>query len=219
MWREPLKWDREARKAGEHRRVFCASLADVFEDREDLDEPRFRMLRTIASTDYLDWLLLTKRPQSIEPILRRIPSPLPGFSAWDDWCYEISDKVWLGTSVEDQQRADERLPELFEVPAAVRFLSVEPLLGPIDISWWLGTGGFHWVIVGGESGHGARPCDLSWIRSIRDQCRSAGTPLFIKQMGSNPIADFADATVNFRDSKGGDIDEWPEDLKIREFPR
>ena len=273
MWREPLKWDREAKEAGERRRVFCASLADVFEDREELDEPRFRLLRLIASTTNLDWLLLTKRPDRIEPILKRIPSPLPGFTAWDDWCQEIADKVWLGTSVEDQQRADERIPALLQVPAAVRFLSAEPLLGPIDLSRFLGfqhedeigienrdqslpremrvpfhdpwVRGIDWAIIGGESGSNARPCDVAWIRSIRDQCRAARVPVFIKQMGAKPYwtehpgvapgsipaavidsyicsgcgePDDVDHWIDLRDPKGGDWGEWPEDLRIREFP-
>ena len=136
--------------------------------------------------------------------------------------------VWLGVSCEDQARANERIPLLLETPATVRFVSAEPLLGPIDLTrlTW-GNGDFcnalrrdsyrggldserlDWVIVGGESGPGARPCDVEWIRSIVRQCREAGTACFVKQLGSR---------LGLRDPKGGDCSEWPEDLRVRETP-
>jgi protein gp37 len=131
--------------------------------------------------------------------------------------------VWLGTSVEDQRAADERIPHLLQTPAAVRFLSVEPLLGPVDLD----APGYDWVIVGGESGPGARPCDVAWIRSIVEQCKAAGVPAFVKQMGARLIE--ADGCgmhrlpdgryrIPLRDPKGGDPAEWPEDLRVRQFP-
>jgi protein gp37 len=154
--------------------------------------------------------------------------------------------VWLGVSCEDQKRADERIPWLLKTPAAVRFLSCEPLLGPIDLSRWMsgldvsrdedgrdlgsasGGSDIDWVIVGGESGHDARPCDTSWVRSIVRQCRDASVPCFVKQMGSNPKSTLGGQhtatgtkqfSFNITDKKGGDIAEWPEDLRVREFPR
>lgn len=166
--------------------------------------------------------------------------------------------VWLGVSVENQEAADERILHLLKIPAAVRFLSVEPLLESVDLSPWLYSGhdragmdrqylsplpgtdaakNWHakvdWVIVGGESGHDARPCQLDWIRSIRDQCEAAGVACFIKQLGAcasdevNGIAGRSLAvpeeasplvSLRLRDPKGGDMSEWPDDLRVREFP-
>jgi protein gp37 len=162
------------------------------------------------------------------------------------WMPTVLANVWLGTSVEDQPRANERIPHLLRVPAAVRFLSVEPMLGPVNLHPWLCGGcgddlfcspradGISWVIVGGESGHGARPFDLSWARSIVDLCKAAGCACFVKQLGANPRPDCRDLTdrgepstrsigdsrhlLAMRDRKGGAIAEWPEDLRVRQFP-
>ncbi|WP_396124520.1 MULTISPECIES: DUF5131 family protein [Acaryochloris] len=112
-------------------------------------------------------------------------------------------------SVENQQAADERIPLLVQTPAPVRFLSCEPLLEPVN----LGALPANWCITGGESGPGARPCDVDWIRSIRDQCKTADIPVFIKQLGSKPVG-----IPKLRSAKGGDIEEWPDDLRVREFP-
>jgi len=134
--------------------------------------------------------------------------------------------VWLGVSCEDQETADGRIPLLLDTPAAVRFVSAEPLLGPIDFAriagaWHLhgGTGFLEWVIVGGESGPKARPCDVGWIRSIVEDCRKAKVACFVKQLGRS----YHDGTEQHRrifptDRKGGDPVEWPEDLRVREWP-
>ena len=127
--------------------------------------------------------------------------------------------VWLGVSVEDQRRADERMPLLLRTPAALRFASVEPMLGPVDLRPWLSDGRrLDWVIVGGESGPGARPCKLSWIREIVDQCARAGVPVFVKQLGRRAWHD--DKPLDLKDSKGGDPAEWPLDDvdQLRQFP-
>jgi protein gp37 len=215
-WRQPLKWNREAYEAGERRRVFCASLADVFEDRPGLHAPRRRLAQLIWETPHLDWLFLTKRPENANQMIYEMWFP---DAAWPK-------NYWLGTSVEDQENADRRIPELLKVPAAVRFLSVEPMLGPIGLRpEWLG--GLGWVIVGGESGHGARTFRLEWARSIVEQCRAAAVPCFVKQLGARPAAEMvrpgcsarsAGERLDLRDSHGGDWDEWPEDLKVREYP-
>lgn len=153
--------------------------------------------------------------------------------------------VWLGVSVENQHFADERIPLLLQTPAAVRFISAEPLLGPVDLSPWLGNtvgleaslapgrglrvdaftvkrGGLDWVIVGGESGDHSRPFDLAWARSIAAQCQAARVPVFVKQLGSMPCAQSTanpdHALVTLKSKKGGDPNEWPEDLRIRQFP-
>jgi protein gp37 len=179
-WKQPYKWNKAAAEAGERHRVFCASMADVFEDHPQVSEWRADLMRLIDDTPHLDWLLLTKRPQNVMPFLR-------------DTLNEASfpPNVWIGTSVEDQAAADERIPHLLSIPARVRFLSCEPLLGPVDLSEWLrfgeltpyGARPIHWVIVGGESGHGARPMHPDWARSLRDQCQAAGVAFFFKQWG------------------------------------
>lgn len=209
MWRQPAKWNADAKAASERRRVFCASMADVFEDvpesaREAVEAARKRLWETILRTPNLDWLLLTKRP---ERIMELVP---------DGWRATFPPNVWIGTSVENQATADERIPHLLRVPARVRFLSMEPLLGPVDLDtiagsrfgvpgcyspllgeWWPALGDadleyqrretdlprIDWVIVGGESGPKARPMHPEWARSLRDQCRRAGVPFFFKQWG------------------------------------
>lgn len=211
-WRQPLKWDKEAKAAGERRRVFCASLADVFEDREELIPWRDNLYDLIRATPNLDWLVLTKRPEHVRRML-----PV-------NWLSEPQPNVWIGTTVENQEYADKRIPELLKIPAAVRFLSVEPLLGPIDlrlIVHFLGgshavkdiAGDLHWVIVGGESGPNARPMHSDHLISLRDQCIAVGVPVFIKQMGNQLAKKFG-----CRDPKGGDISDWPAEYRIRQFP-
>ncbi|MBB2918288.1 phage Gp37/Gp68 family protein [Cupriavidus alkaliphilus] len=195
-WRKPLAWNRDAGVFyAQHRRrqrVFCASLADVFDNAVD---PRWRedLFALIRSTPNLDWLLLTKRIGNVPAMVSIIPGWLP-------------DNVWLGATITSQAEADRDIPKLLELPARARFLSMEPLLGPVDVSSWLGyceklnkqgidrrAGGEHvaceqhcgigWVIVGGESGPGARPMHPDWARSLRDQCAAAGVPFLFKQWG------------------------------------
>ena len=173
-WNEPRKWDRAAAEAGRPALVFCASMADVFEDRDELDEHRERLFDLIAETPNLIWLLLTKRPQNVTAMVE--PSGWVGdpYRSWPR-------NVWIGTTVEDQQRADERLPHLARIPAPVRFLSCEPLLGPVDLLHHVES--VDWVIVGGESGPGHRPLDLDHARSLRQQCLLWDVPFFFKQVG------------------------------------
>jgi len=197
-WKEPLAWNAVARTSGERYLVFCSSMADVFEDRRDLDPWRQRFWDLVDATPALTWQVLTKRPENI---LSMVPT------AWRD---EWPDRVWIGASVEDQQRADERIPHLVQVPAAVRFLSVEPLLEPVVLR----LGGIRWVIVGGESGGGARPFDPEWARSLIAQCRAESVAIFLKQLGS-----VWRRVVGAKDYKGADPAEWPEDLRVQEFPR
>lgn len=205
-WREPVKWNALAEKAGVRARVFCASMADVFEDHPALPAERAKLWPLIEATPWLDWQILTKRPENVERMVPR------------EWLGGFPDNVWLGTSVEDQVRADERIPALVEHRdrAAVLFLSCEPLLGPVALGRLVKL--LDWVIVGGESGPGARDCYIAWIDAIRDQCQS--TALFIKQLGRHPIVYDGGTSRNVRlnDAKGGDWTEWPEDLRIREMP-
>lgn len=170
-WKEPLKWNRKAEAEGVRRRVFCASMADVFEDHPDLNEPRARLWNLIEATPALDWLLLTKRPQNIELMLP---------DNW--WPWSGPENIWLGTSIESQDY-EFRAQCLRRINTAVHFLSIEPLLGPINLRWELASEDIEWVIVGGESGPGCRPMNLDWARKIRDDCREYGVPLFFKQVG------------------------------------
>lgn len=215
-WRGPLRWNEAARKAGVRRRVFCLSLGDFFEGRSDLDNVRMRTFDLVQRTPFLDWLFLTKRPELIELTLRRLRNSSWDYPAMGVWCDRWIDghsppNVWLGTSVENEGAAA-RIHDLRDCLAALRFLSIEPLIGPLDLRGRLD--GIGWVIVGGESGAKARPCDVGWIRGVGIDAKSAGVPLFVKQLGSSPRL----PGLILRDSKGGDIDEWPRDLRVREIP-
>lgn len=168
-WAQPVAWDRKAAKAGVRLKVFCASTADVFEARADLDPMRERLWRLIGETPNLTWLLLTKRPDRMAAWFRE---RVGGFR-WPR-------NAWAGTTVENQAAADARVPHLLRVPAAVRFLSCEPLLGPVKL-----RSKISWVIAGGESGPRARPSHPAWFRSLRDQCAAAGVPFFFKQWGEH----------------------------------
>jgi protein gp37 len=183
-WKKPLAWDRAAAKDGRRDRVFCASLADVFDNHPSvLPEWRTDLFNLIAKTPNLDWLLLTKRPGNIADMM-----PGGGAEAWPN--------VWLGCTVVNQAEADRDIPKLLAVPAKVRFLSMEPLLGPVDLTrcglnpkptregeWQEWEPRADWIICGGESGPKARPMHPDWARSLRDQCQAAGVPFFFKQWG------------------------------------
>ncbi|HVT78337.1 MAG TPA: phage Gp37/Gp68 family protein [Acidimicrobiales bacterium] len=172
-WAKPLRWNRKAIAVGERHRVFCASMADVFEDRDDLVDERARLFDLIEQTTQLDWLLLTKRPENVAALAARWMG-----STWPA-------NVWLGTTVEHQDAAERRIPILLEVPARLRFLSCEPLLGPVDVTPWLSPGPrrVDWVIAGGESGATRRAFDVAWAEALLDQCAAAGVPFFFKQHG------------------------------------
>jgi protein gp37 len=140
-------------------------MADVFERRESLDPHRERLWKVIELTPDLIWLLLTKRTEQM-PIMA-------------PWKKQWPPNVWAGTTVESQKWADLRIPRLIQVPAPVRFLSVEPLLGPVTIAPWKDQ--VDWAIVGCESGPHARPMNLDWVRALRDECKEAGIAFFFKQ--------------------------------------
>lgn len=207
-WSEPRKWDRAAERAGERRRVFCASMADVFEEREDLVEPRARLFRLIESTPHLDWLLLTKRAHAMLPLARAA-----------GWLGDWPRNVWAGVTAENAEWSRRRVHHLIEVPAVVRFVSYEPALGALlddaddDLLEQI-----DWLIIGGESGGAARPFDLAWAREVIAFCRAAGIAPFMKQLGSDPIDGLAGCEVWQRAAKGDDPNEWPEELRVQEFP-
>ncbi len=232
---QPLHWKKP-------RRVFVNSLSDLFHE----DVPASFIADVFATMHHARqhvFQILTKRPERMRNMLTGQPNDAPG-----PWPLP---NVWLGVSVENQHFADERIPLLLQTPAAVRFISAEPLLGPIDLLRTPCNGSNHdyltgeyqngdrekkttprldWVIVGGESGPESRQFDISWGRSLVAQCKSAGVPVFVKQLGANPWVKTANhygpgvdaAPYNMRyqlrDKKGGDMNEWPDDLRVREMP-
>lgn len=256
---EPLHWRKP-------RRVFVCSMADLFHE-----SVPFAFIDRV-------WAVMALCPQHTFQVLTKRPERMAEYLADDGRLTMVAQamanaghgeasmhlrlplpNVWVGTSVEDQARADERIPHLVQCPAAVRFLSVEPLLGAVDLRLehealtdmmdaegrvacsmvglypFPGLGAehrtrrrhcLHWVIVGGESGAKARPCCSGWIRGIVQQCREASVPVFVKQMGSRPRPcrdgtppEEAEGEFGLiKDSKGGDPAEWPEDLRVREWP-
>jgi protein gp37 len=165
-WRKPIAWDRKAAAAGVRRRVFCASLADVF-DNQAPEQWRADLWALIAATPHLDWLLLTKRPQNILGML-----PIMWGDGWPN--------VWLGCTTENQDEFNRRWPRLNAVPARVHFVSYEPALGPLALPQGAAP---DWVVAGGESGSHARPAHPDWFRALRDQCRSRGIAYHFKQHG------------------------------------
>lgn len=220
-WRQPLLWNKKAEAAGTRLRVFCASLADVF-DNQVPEEWRVDLFNLIAATPWLRWQLLTKRIANAR-------------------VYRLPDNVWLGATVTNQEEFDRDRTKLIEIKAAKHFLSIEPQLARIDACeafgvWWNQTrgafepvdpnqpigGGIDWVICGGESGPHARPFNLEWARSLRDVCRGAGVRFFMKQLGRRPqysIAGRSPHDIWLADRAGADPADWPIDLRVQEFPQ
>ena len=258
---KPLHWKKP-------RKVFVNSMSDLFH--EDVpDEFIDRVFAVMALTPQHTYQVLTKRPERMRAFVERVnwyectreglSKANPVFEAigklvegrlrlaqhYRGFSWPLPN-VWMGTSIEDQAAADERIPHLLATPAAVRFLSCEPLLGELRLWPWtqpVGTYGTYtdekgvhfagphidgqspidWVIVGGESGPHARPFNIAWARSLRDQCSAAGVPVFVKQLGSKPYLGSTPMIGQYQALKlhsrhGSDPEEWPEDLRVREFP-
>ena len=268
---DPLRWRKPCR-------IFVNSMSDLFHEALT-DEEIAAVFGVMAACPHHTFQVLTKRAERMaqwfEWIKRSARFCPPQALCQDHGGNHVGRNlrakrledvppwplrnVWIGVSAEDQQRADERIPHLLRCPAAVRFLSAEPLLGPVRLSdeWLRCPGGAEyghgfsrtvvhadgccanaarvdWTIVGGESGPGARLMDLAWARSIVAQCKSAAVPVFVKQLGaaacdarngiagaqlSIPQEAAGLVSLRLRDRKGGDMSEWPEDLRIREFPK
>jgi protein gp37 len=227
---EPLHWKKPCR-------VFVNSMSDLFHE-SLLWSQIERVFETIQEASQHTFQVLTKRPEHAKSFLEWWSLHHDGPPA----------NLWLGVSVEDQKTADERIPLLLQTPAAVRFVSYEPALGPVDFSRYLTREGkccgvqgceycdgwgtcelvaLDWLIVGGESGPGARPCNVAWSRSVVGQCADAGVPCFVKQLGERPEWETGTERektlrmdpILLKSRKGGDPSEWPEDLRVREFPR
>lgn len=217
-WRQPLKWNRQAEAEGRRYRVFCASLADVFDNQVPV-QWRADLLQLIDLTPNLDWLLLTKRIGNVVPMLQSIERAIDGARALDLW---PRPNIWLGATVVNQEEADRDIPKLLKVPARVRFLSIEPMLGPISFEGMFanpldirdGTNALEaldWVIAGGESGPQARPAHPDWFRSLRDQCTAAGVPFLFKQWGEwGPLEQNSGLGWKLGDERTGffDGDSW-----------
>lgn len=210
-WKNPINWNQDAKSKGTNYKVFCSSMADVFEDHPTVAQERKKLFPLIKSTPALNWQLLTKRWDRIQEFLP------------EDW-NEGYDNAWLGVSVGLQKRVDQYLPTFIAIPSKVRFISCEPLLGPIDLTEYLKTGKIHQVIVGGESGFGKLPNDpdvkyryriteLVWIESIVKQCKENNVPVFIKQLGTHLAK-----TMKLQSKTGADINEFPENIRFQEFP-
>lgn len=327
MWKEPLKWDRKAAAAGVRHRVFCASLADVFEEWEgpildhhgdelkvcecgylgtlpvivpelarrsnvygcpvcdtdptlraaNMHDIRKQLFALIDATPHLDWLLLTKRPENIRQMW---PDQV---HESENWFFDPEERkrrnmgdnagpykstltignaerknVWLMTSIATPEDAERNIPHLCRCGdlAPVLGVSYEPAIEAVDLVSAVqkrqhGDRQPNWVIVGGESGHNARYCNVAWIRSIVEQCQAANVPCFVKQMGSHSVASWGDPSiydmtihgqvsersmqlgenwqikttpdeslgqVMFKDKKGGDINEWAPEFRVRQFP-
>jgi protein gp37 len=237
----PLRWRKP-------RRVFVNSMSDLFHEEIDF-EFIAAVFGVMARASTHTFQVLTKRPKQMRQWLKWInaegtPSLCCASKLLDAEREHVGDggpihctwgpmpdapwplpNVWLGVSCEDQERADERIPLLLQTPAAVRFVSAEPLLGPIDFmrKVELAASGLRhymvdqldWIIVGGESGPGARPMDLAWARSIVEQCKAADVPCFVKQLGRSWAYSWSPAG----DLKGGNPSVWPKELRVREYPR
>ena len=190
-WTQPLRWNRKANAEGKRKRVFCASMADVFDNHPDVVLLRAKLWEFIAMTPMLDWLILTKRIGNAKTMLP---------DDWGDYGYP---NVWLGISVVTQAEVDRDVPKLLATPATIRFLSMEPLIERVRFSYPVGV---DWVICGGESGRNARPMDVDWATSLRHQCEERDIAFFMKQ-GSQ---------ANWPDFKN--FESFPKSLKVRQWP-
>lgn len=214
------RWPERIGRAGEL--VFVCSMGDLFHESVNIRGYEMERIFYKMSCEDCAFLLLTKRPERMALAIKHF---------YDDRFPDVMDNVWLGVSCENQEWADRRIPILLQIPAAVRFVSLEPLLGPIDLVPYLHTVcarckgsldplipprcrcvnyidviyGVNWVVVGCESGPGRRPCKLEWVRSIVDQCNDASVPVFVKQ-------------IEINGKVSHDPNEWPEELRVREYP-
>jgi protein gp37 len=198
-WRQPLRWNAAASAAGLRRRVFCASMADVFDNEVDAAQ-RDRLWQLVRDTPSLDWIVLTKRIGNARHMLPK------------DWC-DGYPNVWLIVSV-DQVGIARDVPTLLKIPAIVHGVSVQPQLAPVQLGALARR--LQWVINGGESGAGARPFHLEWARALVAECGRAGVPIFVQRLGGKPFQ--AGERLRLKDRAGADLAEWPAELRIRQWP-
>lgn len=222
------------------RKMIFTSICDWLDDEVPI-QWFVDFLEVVSLTQNLEWMLLTKRPENFYRRMETAWKMGVGTDAqrFQDWLRYWGmngvppKNVSVGISCEDQEHLEKRLPELLKISARCRFISFEPLLGPVDLQYAAFNGadslqsieGIHWVIVGGESGRNARPCNVAWVRSIVHQCHVASIPCFVKQLGSRPVVTTTrgQAMPNdlraFSHPKGGDPSEWPENLRVRQMPK
>lgn len=246
---EPLHWKKPAR-------VFVNSMSDLFQEGVPLDYID-KVFAVMAADNGHTFQILTKRPEIMREYMqshdgaRHIPIAQAMVHA-GEWPKDLKiqiqwplPNVWLGVSVENQQYADERIPILLQTQAAVRFVSYEPALGPVSFAEYvrgqkwvhsehLMDGWLNWIIVGGESGPGARPFNIEWARDVVAQCQAANVACFVKQLGAKPQGHYDPCldvewellekkehplyAIGLKDRKGGDPEEWPTDLRVRQYP-
>lgn len=221
---KPLSWKNP-------KRIFVCSMSDLFHENvpfEWIDQ----VCGIAAMCPQHTFQILTKRPQRAKEYFEDRANNLDTFISTSNLSMKHVvarlplPNVWFGVTCENQAMADERIPLLLQIPAAIRFLSCEPLLGEIDLSQWLYAdipgkprlNQINWCIIGGESGPGARACSIDWMRSLVRQSQEAEIPVFVKQLGSN-CCTMPGLAFGYSDRKGGNIAEFPEDLKIRQFPQ
>lgn len=214
-WNQPLAWNRKAAKEGVRERVFSLSLGDWLDDENVPIEWLADLLKLIHDTPHLDWLLLSKRTRNWKSRMEHVQARAidavdgrPPYGRAHDiamlWCRgNAPSNVWIGVSAGADQEA------ALNIPAKIHFLSCEPMLHALDTTH---AARFDWIIFGGESGKKARECRKEWVRDAVRFCRENGVVPFVKQLGSNCT------DTPFSDSHGGEMDEWPEDLRVREFP-
>ena len=247
MLSRPLKWRR-------HRRIFVDSMSDLFHEGVPFEYVA-AVFGVMAACPQHTFQVLTKRPERALEFFEWVQSEWEAERMAPAYCrtstqtdivrgaailrdanvgIKVTTEPWplpnvhLGVSVEDQATADARIPVLLQCPAAVRFVSYEPALGPVDFygPGWFVDGpegpGLDWIIVGGESGPNARPFDVAWARSTIAQCRAASVACFVKQLGARPefngAMGFVSEQWKLKDKAGADPAEWPEDLRVQEFP-
>jgi protein gp37 len=197
-WRQLFAWDDTAFRRDVKRKVFVNSMADLFEDRRDLDVWREKLFGMVSRTPALIYQLLTKRADCIERLAPK------------EWLEKgWPSNVWMGVTAENQRRWDERVPILRKLGAKVKWVSAEPLLGDLVDDYK----GIDWVVVGGESGPGARRMDPSWASNILVRCTSAGTKYFMKQKGAVLAAE-----LGCKEKSGKNPAEWPAWMRVQEFP-
>jgi protein gp37 len=206
-WNDPLRWNKEAERTGERPRVFCASLADWLDEEVDV-QWREDLFDLIERCKNIDWLMLTKRPQNAKAFLP------------PDWLSNPRPWVWFGVTAENQKYWDIRVQMLAEIPACLRWVSYEPSIGPLTHldSAIVNAKVVNWLIIGGESAQSepARPFHLEWAESAIEQCREYDVVPFMKQTGSN--AYYGGKPFPVKDKAGADPAEWPETVRVREFP-
>lgn len=229
---EPLRWRKP-------RRVFVNSMSDLFHESLS-NEQVAAVFGVMAACPQHTFQVLTKRAERMREWFEWLafdccdengpPEPVVCGIHAANHCADVDHlglpatwplfNVWLGVSAEDQKRADERVPHLLATPAVVRFVSVEPQVGHVDLSAFLSHEiGLDWAIIGGESGSRARLFDIAWARQLKEQCTDAGVAFFMKQAGANVIdSDYGLSPLSYHDKKGGNMSEWPEDVRVRQFP-